>query len=122
MERHVRLVAVLHIGLGILGLIGGTIVFFAVAGGGLLSGDPTAIAVTSVIGAVVSAFLFATSLPGLIGGIGLLKRKSWARILLLIVAVLDLFNVPIGTVVGVYTLWALLQDETARYLEGSAVL
>lgn len=122
MERHITLVAALHVGLGILGLIGGTFVFAVVAGSGVLSGDPTAMAITSFIGLAVAGFLYATSLPGLIGGIGLLRRKSWARIVLLIVSVLDLFHVPVGTLIAVYTLWVLLQEETRRQLEGRAAL
>jgi len=26
----------------------------------------------------------------------------------------DLFNIPVGTALGIYTLWVLLQDETAK--------
>lgn len=52
------------------------------------------------------------SLPGLIGGIGVLKRQNWARILVLILSVLQLFNVPFGTAVGIYSLWALTRAET----------
>jgi hypothetical protein len=29
-------------------------------------------------------------------------------------SVLDIFNVPIGTAVGIYSIWVLAQNETAR--------
>jgi hypothetical protein len=60
------------------------------------------------------------SIPGVIGGIGLLKRKPWARILVLILAVFDLLNVPIGTAVGVYTIWVLIQEETEQLFSAEA--
>jgi len=54
-----------------------------------------------------------------VAGIGLLKGKSWGRILALVNAVLDLFNIPIGTVIGVLTLIYLLRPEVREYFEGS---
>ena len=54
------------------------------------------------------------SLPGLIAGIGLLKFRPWARILGIVVAILNLINIPIGTVVGIYALWVLFSRETER--------
>ena len=49
---------------------------------------------------------------GLVGGIGLLAFKNWARYLVIVVAALGCLNIPIGTLKGVYSLWVLLQDET----------
>jgi hypothetical protein len=114
MEQHVTVVGALHIGLAALTLLAAAIVFTAVVGGGLISGDPEAIRITAIVGAAISSFLAVLSVPGIVGGIGLLKRRSWARILVLIVAVLDLFFIPIGTLLGVYTIWVLMQDETAQ--------
>lgn len=114
MEKHVTAVAVLHIAFGALGLCGAAIVFLAVVGGGLLSGDIRAIAITSTVGIVASAFMTITSLPGLIGGNGVLGRRRWARVLVMVVGALDLFSIPFGTILGVYTLWILMKDETAR--------
>ena len=113
MEKHITLVAALNIGLGLMGIIIATIVFVAVVGGGLLSGDMEAITITSIVGTVIGLFIFILSIPGIIGGIGLLKRWSWARILMLIVAAIDLLNIPIGTAIGGYSIWVLIQDETA---------
>ena len=124
MEKHVIIVAALRIAFGVLGLLTAVIVFAAVVGGGLISGDAEAIRITAIVGPAVAAFLALTSLPGIIGGVGLLKWKGWARILVIILAILDLFNIPIGTALGIYTLWVLLKDETAQLFAaaGSGVL
>lgn len=114
MDRHVRLVAILHIGLGALGLLGAAFVFFIVAGAGLLSGDPQAMLVTSTLATVVGFFLALTAVPGIIGGVGLLQHKPWARILILIVATFYLFHVPFGTLLAIYTYWTLLTEEGSR--------
>jgi len=114
MEKHVTVVGVARIGLGVLGLLAALIVFVAVLGGGLISGDREAIRITAIVGSAVAFFLVLISVPGIIGGIGLLKFKSWARILVMILAVFDLFNIPVGTALGIYTFWVLMQDETAE--------
>lgn len=112
MEKHVNLLGILYIVFSILGILAAVIVFTAVVGGGVLSGDEEAIAVTSIVGTTIAFFLTITALPGLIGGFGLLKYKSWARILVIIIGCLNLINIPIGTCLGVYTLWVLLNKET----------
>ena len=56
----------------------------------------------------------AVSIPGIIGGIGLLNHYPWARILVLILGILKLINIPIGTALGIYTIWVLLNDETEK--------
>lgn len=114
MEKHITLVAAINIGFGFLGIFIGLVVFTAVVGGGLLSGDPEALAITSVVGIAVASFFLIISVPEVIGGFGLLNKKQWARILILIIACLDLICVPIGTIIGIYELWVLLQDETAQ--------
>lgn len=114
MEKHVNLVAVLHIAFGVLSLLIAAVVFLAVVGGGLLAGDLETIAITSTVGTAVAGFLTLLALPGLIGGIGLLQRRSWARIVVMIVGALDLLNFPLGTILGAYTLWVLIHDDTAR--------
>jgi len=128
MEQHVTVVGVLRIGFGALGiftaiivLLVAMIVFAATVGPGVLSGDEEALRILTAIGSGVGLLLFGVALfvallsvPGIIGGIGLLRLEPWARYLVLILAVFDLFNIPIGTAAGVYTIWVLMQDETAQ--------
>lgn len=46
---------------------------------------------------------------GFFAGWGLLQREPWARTVVLILAFISLFtNIPIGTAMGVYTMWVLL--------------
>ncbi|HUU16224.1 MAG TPA: serine/threonine-protein kinase [Sedimentisphaerales bacterium] len=114
MEKHVTLVAVINIVFGGLGIAIGLMGLAAISGGGLISGDIMAMRITRIVGPAVALFFFLTSVPEVIAGIGLLKRKSWARILAIIIAILDLIYIPIGTAIGIYELWVLLNDETAR--------
>ena len=115
-ETHVKIVAWLHIVLSALVLLVTALVLIVFLGIGLLlatTDEAAAMGIFAVIATIVGGFLFLVSVPGLIGGIGLLQRQNWARILVLILSVLQLFNVPFGTAVGVYSLWVLTRDETA---------
>ena len=61
-------------------------------------------------------------LPGIIAyavaGYGLLKYKSWARILAIILAILNLILFPIGTALGIYTLVIMFNEETKVLFSG----
>ena len=114
MEKHVTLVAVLNIGFGILGILIAIFVLIGIIVANIYVEDYDARKILHFAGTAVFFFLLITSIPEIIGGIGLLKRRPWARILILIVACLDLLWIPIGTIIGIYELWVLLQDETAR--------
>ena len=114
MEKHITIVAVLNIVFGTLGTLIGIFLFVAIAGGGLISQDPTAMNVTGIVGTAIGGFVMLISVPDIIAGIGLLKRRGWARILTIILAIPDLINFPIGTAIGIYVLWVLLNEETAK--------
>lgn len=114
MERHLTFVAVINIAFGFLGIFLGLVLFVVLIAAGFISGDPEAMTITTIVGVALACFLILTSIPEIIGGFGLLKRKPWARVLVLIIAVLDLMFIPIGTLIGVYELWVLLQEDTAK--------
>lgn len=111
MEKHINIVAALQIGFSILGLIIGGVLFTLFVLLGNFIQEPDAQIVFGIIAKVVMVVLIILSIPGIIAGIGLMKRKEWARILTLILSVLSLVNFPFGTALGVYSIWALVQPE-----------
>jgi hypothetical protein len=78
----------------------------------MLSGDRTAIAITTGIATAIALFLILLAAPGMIGGIGLLKHQAWARILVLVLGFLNLLAIPFGTLLGIYTIWVFMANET----------
>jgi len=114
MNIHVKVVAVLHILSGVLGLIAAVIIFAVsgVAGGIVISqGERGAATVIGIVALVIGGFLAVLALPGIIGGWGLLAQKQWARVLVIVLGILHLVNFPFGTALGVYTFWVLLSKE-----------
>lgn len=48
---------------------------------------------------------------------GLFERQPWARILGLVLGILALIRFPLGTALGIYTLWVLAPEESGREYE-----
>ena len=64
--------------------------------------------------------------PGIIADFaacfGLLKYQAWARILAIILAIINLLLFPIGTAVGIYTLIIMFNEETKALFKGGGTL
>lgn len=120
MKQHVSLVGALHIGFGMLGLLGGLAVYIAFRfAWGFVDTEPIAETVLSFVGNTVSIVIVFISSLGIIGGFGLFSYRPWARIMVLIVSAINCLNVPIGTAKGVYSIWVLMQPEAIDLFEGS---
>ncbi|HUP49677.1 MAG TPA: hypothetical protein VNA04_12900 [Thermoanaerobaculia bacterium] len=115
MEQHIKIVSILYIIMGVLGILAAILVFVIGAGAGMLSGDRDAALFGGTCGLVIAAFIAVLSLPSIIAGVGLKNRREWARILTLILSVISLFNFPLGTALGAYALWVLLDDQSRAY-------
>jgi len=50
------------------------------------------------------------SIPSIIAGYGMLKRKSWAKVAGVVASVLSAMSFPFGTALCVYTLWFLFGE------------
>src|SRR4030095_3541054 len=119
MEQHIKVLAVLNIVLGALGVLAALIILIFFGGlAHIANSDPDwdadlGAGVLGLIGGVAFFIVMVLSAPTLIAGIGLLNYKPWSKTLALIVSALHLFNIPFGTAHGIYGLWVLLKDETA---------
>jgi hypothetical protein len=120
MAQHVKILGILHIVFGAMGVFGAIVVLLvfggisAIVGMSDRSSDVPA-PILGIIGGFVFILVLALSLPGLIIGIGLLQFKPWARIGGIILSALDLLSIPpFGTALGIYGLWVLLNRETEQ--------
>jgi hypothetical protein len=121
MAQHVKILGILHIVFGALGVFA-AIVILMIFGGlsafvGLSDHTPEgfpAVPILGAIGAFVFVLILVLSLPGLIIGLGLVQFRPWARMAGIILSALDLLSVPLGTALGVYGFWVLLNRETEQ--------
>lgn len=113
---HRTIAAALYLGFGVIGVLLALVLFVSVAGGGLITGDAFVIAVTGTVATALAALLLAFALPGLLGGAAVLRGAQWGRPLLLVAAAMSVIFVPVGTILGIYTL-IVLANEEANALE-----
>lgn len=118
MKQHISFVGALHVGFGILGLLGALAVYIVFNfANGFIEGDPIAEQVMGFLGGSISLLIMFFACLGIIGGIGLFSYRPWARILVLIVSAINCLNIPIGTAKGVYSIWVLMQPESIELFE-----
>ncbi|HUK30572.1 MAG TPA: DUF2127 domain-containing protein [Candidatus Acidoferrum sp.] len=123
MQRNLQVLSILWLVCGSLELLGATavfivanVVFAAVArmnGGNFGGGAPFVHTILSI----VASLLFVKSLLSLAAGWGLLQRETWARPLAIVMGFISLFHIPLGTALGVYTIWTLLPNESSDEYE-----
>ncbi len=128
-REHVRLVGILWMAYSALHAVGGVVVIMVaqVIFGRVIhipNGPPPEVTVwLRPILSFVGWLLLVKAAAGLIAGWGLLQRQDWARTVALVVGFVALLNVPIGTALGIYTLWVLLpaqSDEEYKALAKAA--
>jgi hypothetical protein len=118
--QHYKTLGILTIIYSIFWVIGGAgmlmVAKFILAGmiGNMNPPPPAFVApLISVLGWIV----LGKGVLGVVGGIGLLARESWARVLTLAVAFISLLDIPFGTALGIYTIWVLLSSGSDQEYE-----
>jgi len=118
METHKRILAILYIISGALQIIG--LLFVSLFMSFIIpfimeEAGPDAewvfvwlVPFIRIIAVVVILFF---SIPSIIGGVGLLNHKSWALTLLLVLGCFKLFSFPIGTAIGIYTIYVYSENN-----------
>ena len=118
MTSHVKIVGVLFIVFGALGVVAAFFssvllgVLAGLVGGSGEQGAALGGTILGLAGAVLTTVLLVLSIPGIITGWGLIAHRPWARILGIVLAAINLIRFPIGTVFGIYALWVLFNKET----------
>ncbi|WP_370087933.1 hypothetical protein [Ekhidna sp.] len=73
--------------------------------------DEVLFIVGSIIRTVFILLLIFSALPSIIGGIGLLQKKSWGVVMALIAGCVSIFSFPFGTAVGVYSIYVYMENN-----------
>ena len=125
MENHIRILGILNIVWGSIGVLAGLVVLLVFGGvygvvGYVTHQQPAAgvaLPLIAMIGGAIALFLLAISIPSIIAGAGLCTLRPWSRILAIVVSALHLLNFPFGTALGIYGLWVLLSQDSRPYFQ-----
>lgn len=120
MKQHVSILGVLYIAFAVFGLLVAILVLALLGGAAGIAAiashqEPeaaVAVPILGILALVVCGLIVFLSIPGLAVGIGLVQFKAWARVLGLVLSAVNLLNFPLGTVLGAYGLWVLLNKDS----------
>lgn len=114
-NRHLRLLAILWIALGALRLVAAAALY--TVGRFVVLYLPIAPVPERFLGGIltlVASFFMLKAILALIAGWGLLDYQPWARMFALVLGFLALLLPPVGTALGIYTLWVLLPEQSEQ--------
>ena len=117
MASHVAFVGVLFIIWGLLtALVGVSTLALGIGAIALVTsaarggGSQVAAGITAAAFTTLAIIAIAWGAAHVIVGVPLGQRKSWARVIALMLGSVDLLLLPYGTALGIYTLWVLLSE------------
>lgn len=111
MHKEIELLGALHIAISILYTLVFSAIYAVLFIKGFFSGEENSANIQLVIFAVVGAFLLFFAISGVIAALGIIRSRSWAQMMILILGCLNLICVPLGTALGVYTIWIFMHSE-----------
>jgi hypothetical protein len=116
---HVDFAAALFVVWGVLTmLIGLSTLALSVAAAALMSGErQLAAGLTAAVLVTFGVVALVWGLAHVVVGVPLRRHRSWSRLAALMLGAIDLVLLPYGTVLGAYSLWALLRDEGRKLFE-----
>ncbi len=117
MGTNVKVLGWLYIIMGVLGVLLGAFILAFLLGLGAMIGVREVTGILALVGLVSGACLVFVSAPGILAGIGLLSLRPWARVMALVLGILNLPWVPLGTVLGIYTFLSLTSRDAAVLFE-----
>ena len=124
MKPHVNLLGLLQLAWGAMGLLLGASLLLLAAGAAAIARTAHADAFTATFTALLFVvFAAALALGGWANawiGRGLRQRRPAARTGALAMSVVNLFVLPFGTALAIYTYWVLLHDEARNLFDPDA--
>jgi hypothetical protein len=126
-QTHVKVLGVLHLVFGALGVLAAVTLMLVVGGvAGLVgaSGDPdamSAIPIIGIAGSFIVMFVMVLAVPSAVIGIGLLQFRPWAKVAGIVLSIFHLVGFPFGTIIGIYGLWVLFSKDTEPLFAAQAL-
>ena len=123
MRSHVNLLGILQLAWGAMGLLVGVSLLLLAVGAVAIArteADPFTAAFTASLFVVFGLALSAAGWANAWTGRAIRAHRAPGRTLALVLALLNLFVLPFGTALGIYTFWVLLHNESRAMFEPSA--
>jgi hypothetical protein len=108
-EEHIVVLGTLHIAWSVLLLVAATAASVLVALGVIAGGEDNAYVIVPLV-LLVSSLCVVAAIVGIVGAIGVFRRRGWGRYVLMCMGAIWLLKVPVGTALGIYTFYVLTRE------------
>ena len=123
MKSHVNLLGILQLTWGGMGLLlGASLLLLAIGAAAIAratTGDPLTAGFTALLFVVFATALALAGWANLWTGSAIRRHRSAGRTGALMIAVMNLFVLPFGTALAIYTFWVLLHNDVRALFEAA---
>ncbi len=109
-RKHLTAVGIAQIAFNFLWICGEISSFFVLRARNLTA-DAAYIPRIPTYTLIFTSVVIMVNILGIAGGYGILKRRHWARRVVIFLAAVELIAFPVGTIVGIYSLWVLFNGR-----------
>ena len=121
MRSHVNLLGILELAWGAMGLLLGVSLLLLAGGAAAIArttpGDPLTAAFTALLFVIFATALALFGWANFWAGRAIRRHRAAGRTGSLVLAVLNLFVLPFGTALGIYSFWVLLHNDARALFE-----
>jgi hypothetical protein len=109
-KTHQKILGAIFIAYGAINFTGGIALLAALNIVEIFVHEAEVIQLVAIFSRLIGGILLALSVPAIIAGIGYIQEKDWAKTLGLGVGIVYLLLFPIGTIIGIYSIWLNAQE------------
>ena len=118
-RTHQKILGAILVAYGALNFTAGVALLASINVVNIFVDEVDIIQLVTLFSRVIGGILLLTSIPAIVGGIGLIQEKDWSKFLGLIVGIIYLLFFPIGTLIGIYSIWlnaqTVIKEKEPRY-------
>jgi Na+-driven multidrug efflux pump len=118
-RTHQKILGALLIAYGALNFTGGIALLASINIVEIFVDEADIVQLVTMFSKFIGGALLFTAIPAIVAGIGSVQEKDWSKILSLIVGIIYLLFFPIGTLIGLYSIWlnaqSVIKEKGPRY-------
>lgn len=104
-RTHQKILGAIIIAYSAMNLIGGVSAIAAINIINMFIDEPEIIHMVTFFTRLIGIVLVVISVPAFIAGVGLVREKDWSKNLAFVVGIIFLIFFPVGTIIGIYSIW-----------------
>lgn len=104
-RTHQKILGAVVIAYSAMNIFGGLSIIAAMSFVHTFLDEPDLVDLVLLFSRMIGYALLIVSIPALVAGVGLLKEQDWAKPFSLVIGIIYLLFFPVGTMIGIYSIW-----------------